>query len=240
MFFSVLGLGFLIGMQHAFEADHIAAVSTIASRKTGLGAISRHGLFWGLGHTLTLFVVAGTAILLKTSVNEHFASILEATVGVMLIALGAHLLIRLWRERVHFHVHEHQRGKTHFHAHSHQSENMPHASSLHDHEHTNKIPWRTFGIGLMHGIAGSAALVILASTTMATPMAGLVYIGLFAIGSIFGMVTLTAVIALPLTYTAKYMTWTNRGLQLSIASITIAIGSIILLRHGELLLSKLI
>src|SRR6201995_3265996 len=105
--FAILSLGFLLGMQHALEADHIAAVSSIAARRTDVGDIVKHGLTWGLGHTLTLFVFAGAAILLGHAIPEHFARPLETAVGFMLVGLGAHVMWRLWRDRVHFHHHEH-------------------------------------------------------------------------------------------------------------------------------------
>src|SRR5256885_13870572 len=97
--FGILGLGFLLGMQHALEADHIAAVSSIAARRTQVGDIVKHGLTWGLGHTLTLFVFAGAAILLGRAIPEHFARPLETAVGIMLLGLGAHVLWRLLRAR---------------------------------------------------------------------------------------------------------------------------------------------
>jgi len=97
--FAILGLGFLLGMQHALEADHIAAVSSIAARRTDVGDIVKHGLTWGIGHTLTLFAFAGAAIVLGEAIPEHFAQPLEAAVGLMLVGLGAHVLWRLWRDR---------------------------------------------------------------------------------------------------------------------------------------------
>lgn len=224
MLLSVLALGFLIGIQHAFEADHIAAVSSVVSRKTGLKSISRHGLFWGLGHSCMLLLVAGAALLLHLTLSARTAAALEFMVGIMLVGLGAQLLYRLWRERVHFHAHKHEDNTIHFHAHSHRGEQIPHAQSPHDHEHREGLPWRSFAIGLMHGLAGSAALVILASTTLATPLMGFIYIALFGLGSTAGMVVLSAIIAVPISYTAKSLTWTNRALQVTIGVFTIAIG----------------
>src|SRR5436190_1964747 len=87
--FGILGLGFLLGMQHALEADHIAAVSSIAARRTQVGDIVKHGLTWGLGHTLTLFAVAGAAILLGRAIPEHFARPLETAVGIALFGIGS-------------------------------------------------------------------------------------------------------------------------------------------------------
>src|SRR5437764_14818854 len=102
--FGILGLGFLLGMQHALEADHIAAVSSIAARRSEVGDIVRHGLTWGLGHTLTLLAFAGLAILLGQAIPETIARPIEAAVGLILIGLGAHVLWRLWPDRVHFHA----------------------------------------------------------------------------------------------------------------------------------------
>ena len=101
--FGILGLGYLLGMQHALEADHIAAVSWIAARRSEVGDIVKHGLTWGLGHTLTLLVVAGAAILLGRAIPETVARPMETAVGLMLIGLGAHVLWRLWRDHVHVH-----------------------------------------------------------------------------------------------------------------------------------------
>src|SRR5205823_2301615 len=104
--FGILGLGFLLGMQHALEADHIAAVSSIAARATKVSDIVKHGLTWGLGHTLTLFAFAGVAILLGQAIPEKLTGPLEGAVGIMLVGLGIHVLWRLWRDRVHFHRHQ--------------------------------------------------------------------------------------------------------------------------------------
>lgn len=123
--FGVLGLGFLLGMQHALEADHIAAVSSIAARRTDVSDIVKHGLTWGLGHTLTLFVFAGAAIVIGHAIPEQLARPLETAVGVMLVGLGAHVLWRLWCDGVHFHQHGHDDGTEHFHVHSHVNEPIP-------------------------------------------------------------------------------------------------------------------
>ena len=92
----ILGLGFILGMQHALEADHVAAVSSIAARRSDVADIIRHGLTWGLGHTLTLFAFAGAALALGQAIPEHVARPIEAAVGVMLLGLGGHVLWRLF------------------------------------------------------------------------------------------------------------------------------------------------
>ena len=220
--FGILGLGFLLGMQHALEADHIAAVSSIAARRSHVADIVKHGLTWGLGHTLTLFVFAGAAILLGRAIPDHVARPLETAVGVMLIGLGAHVLWRLWRDRVHFHQHGHGDGTVHFHAHSHAGETTPHVRTAHAHEH--RFRWRTLLVGLMHGMAGSAALLVLTVTQASSPAVGLGYIALFGIGSMIGMGALSTVIAIPLAVSASWLTWANRGLQGAVGLATVAIG----------------
>jgi high-affinity nickel permease len=224
--FAILGLGFLLGMQHALEADHIAAVSSIAARRSHVSDIVKHGLTWGFGHTLTLFVFAGVAILLGRAIPDSVAKPIEGAVGIMLIGLGAHVLWRLWRDRVHFHRHGHDDGTVHFHAHSHAGDTAPHARAVHAHEHGFR--WRTLLVGLMHGMAGSAALLVLAATQVASPAAGLIYVLLFGIGSMIGMGLLSLVIAVPLAFSARFLTAANRALQGAVGCVTIAIGIVTL------------
>src|ERR1700760_729406 len=219
---AILSLGFLLGMQHALEADHIAAVSSIAARRSEVGDIVKHGLTWGLGHTLTLFAFAGAAICLGHAIPEKLAAPLETAVGVMLVGLGAHLLWRLWRDGVHFHRHRHDDGTVHVHAHSHAGDSVPHARAAHAHEHGFR--WRTLLVGLMHGMAGSAALLVLTVTQASSATAGLGYIALFGIGSMIGMGLLSTVIAVPIAVSARWLTWANCGLQAAVGLVTVAIG----------------
>jgi cytochrome c biogenesis protein CcdA len=220
--FGILGLGFLLGMQHALEADHIAAVSSIAARRSQVGDIVRHGLTWGLGHTLTLFAFAGAALLLGHAIPDSLARPIETAVGIMLVGLGAHVLWRLWRDRVHFHRHGHGDGTVHFHAHSHAGEIAPHARTAHAHEHGFR--WRTLLVGLMHGMAGSAALLVLTVSQATSPAVGLGYVALFGIGSMIGMGALSTLIAVPLAVTARWLTFANHALQAAVGAVTIAIG----------------
>jgi hypothetical protein len=220
--FGILGLGFLLGMQHALEADHIAAVSSIAARRTHVSDIVRHGLTWGLGHTLTLFAFAGAALVIGHAIPASLSRPIETAVGVMLVGLGAQVLWRLWHDRVHFHGHGHGDGTMHFHAHSHAGETIPHARAAHAHEHGFR--WRTLLVGLMHGMAGSAALLVLTVSQASSPAIGLGYVALFGVGSMIGMGALSTLIAVPLVVTARWLTLANRGLQTAVGAITIAIG----------------
>ncbi|WP_282605442.1 urease accessory protein [Pelagibius sp. Alg239-R121] len=229
----ILGLGFLIGMQHALEADHVAAVSSIAARRSGMRDIVKHGLTWGVGHTLTLFLFAGAALLLGATISDELARWLEAAVGIMLIFLGIYVIWRMVRDRIHFHVHRHSDGLRHIHAHSHRGETGPHSPVRHDHEHVGKgrsgIAWRSLFVGLMHGMAGSAALLVLAVSSVESPWIGVGYVALFGVGSIVGMGLLSAIIAVPLAWSARAMTMTNHVLQGAIGCMTVLIGSLTLL-----------
>ncbi|MEG3617211.1 hypothetical protein V5T82_01970 [Magnetovibrio sp. PR-2] len=219
---SFLTLAVLVGMSHALEADHVAAVSSMASRQTSVKQIVRTGAVWGLGHTLTLMLFAGAAIILGFAIQDGLASLLEFVVGVMLVGLGGHILYRLWRERVHFHAHSHGQDK-HFHAHSHAGEVQDHTASSHHHEH-KPFPLRTLLVGMMHGMAGSAALLVLTASTAPTISSGFIYVVLFGAGSIFGMAALSVLIAVPIAYSARMLTWANRSIQGTTGLATMALG----------------
>jgi high-affinity nickel permease len=220
--FGILGLGFLLGMQHALEADHIAAVSSIAARRSEVGDIVKHGLTWGLGHTLTLFAFAGAAIVLGQAIPENLSRPLETAVGIMLVGLGAHVLWRLWHDRVHFHRHRHDDGTEHVHVHSHAGETVPHTRAPHSHAHGFR--WRTLLVGLMHGMAGSAALLVLTVSQASSAIVGLGYVALFGVGSMIGMGLLSTAIAVPIAISARWLTLANSTLQGAVGIITVAIG----------------
>jgi cytochrome c biogenesis protein CcdA len=234
--FTLLSLGFLIGLAHAFEADHVAAVSALVSGRSNPRQMVRLGALWGLGHTLTLFLVGGTVLLAGTAVPEVVSTGLEGMVGLMLIGLGAHVLWRLHRDRVHFHRHRHTDGHEHLHLHSHRDEAGPHNARRHAHAHPDPAALRTLAVGMMHGLAGSAALVLVTAAAMTSALTGLTYIALFGLGSILGMATVTAAIALPLSWTAGAMTRVNGAVQLLIGTLTIGIGALTLVDSATVFL----
>ena len=226
--FSILALGLLIGMQHALEADHVAAVSAIAARQSSPRKIISHGALWGIGHTFTLMFIAGGALYLGIEISETVSAWLEVAVGVVLVLLGGNLLVQLIKERVHFYFHSHNAAKKHLHAHSHAGETGAHEKLPHNHEHSNKLPWRTLLIGMMHGMAGSAALLLLTTQTVSSPHVGLGYVALFGAGSVLGMAALSAVIAIPLSRSAAALTWANRGIQGGVGVWTLFLGGYII------------
>jgi len=220
---SYFTLAFLIGMSHALEADHVAAVSSMATRQTSVKQIVRTGAVWGLGHTLTLMAFAGAALVLGLTIHEPFANWLEFFVGVMLVGLGGHIIYRMVRDRIHFHLHKHNVGAPHFHAHSHAGEQVEHTRSGHDHDHT-PFPVRALLVGMMHGMAGSAALLVLSATTAPTMSSGIGYVIIFGVGSMLGMAALSVLIAIPIAFSARFLTWAHRGLQTATGMATVALG----------------
>jgi len=189
----ILLLGFLLGLQHALEADHLAAMATLASGGGTLGAVARRGMAWGIGHSLTLLALGGTALLLGTLIPPQLASLLEFAVGLMLVLLGADVLRRLRSLRSH-----RQRPASAF-------------------------PVRALCVGMLHGMAGSAALVLLTLQTVRSPAQGLAYIALFGAGSILGMGVLGTLIGLPLGWSARAAAAT-RGLNALIGCTSAALG----------------
>ncbi len=220
---SLLFLGFVIGMRHALEADHLAAVAALASRSTSLRQSLRHGTAWGIGHTLTLFGFGGLVLTVDSVIPQDFARTLELIVGLLLLLLGADVIRRVIRQRIHYHAHRHGNENPHFHAHSHAGEG-DHAHSDHTHAHDRDFPLRALLVGLVHGMAGSAALILLTLEAVESVALGLVYIALFGVGSIAGMALLSVVISVPLRLSARRLTWMHNGLQLSIGCLTLAIG----------------
>ncbi len=231
---AILLLGFLVGMRHAMEGDHLAAVATLATRSHSLGHTVWQGAVWGLGHTVTLFAVCSMVLFLDAVIPERLALGLEAAVGAMLVLLGLDVIRRLTQERIHFHTHRHQDGTTHMHAHSHQGGGR-HDCEHHQHAHPRRFPLRALLVGLVHGMAGSAALILLTLPTATSPLLGLGYVAVFGLGSIAGMALLSAVIAVPLRYSARAATWVRNGLHATIGAMTIGIGMALLYESARLL-----
>ena len=224
-------LGFLLGIRHAMETDHVAAVATLATRSTSLRHTVKLGAIWGLGHSLALLLFGSAILLLDTVVPNQLARALECAVGLMLIVLGIDVLRRLYRERIHFHVHRHPDGEVHFHAHSHTGEKN-HNPARHVHAHPEGFPLRALLVGLMHGMAGSAALILLTLQTVDSPLQGFYYIAMFGIGSILGMALLSSVIAIPLRHSPKQITWLHQAIHGALGIATLILGFVVVYQVG--------
>lgn len=246
---TVLLFGFLLGMKHATEADHLAAVATLAARTHSAWDAVRQGAGWGIGHTLTLMVFGGVVLALGHAVPPQMEAGLELLVGVMLLALGGDVLWRLRRERIHFHAHAHGGGVRHFHAHSHAGDPVPaatplysrlrfmpvvdpaHGQSPHDHDHAG-LPGRAMLVGMMHGLAGSAALVVLSLQAVSSVALGLLYILVFGIGSILGMAVLSVAIAIPLRRSDELLTGLHRGVAAGLGLFSALLGAWVIVQSA--------
>jgi len=187
-------LGLTLGVRHAFEPDHLAAVSTLATEQKSARAGLLLGAWWGLGHTLSLLAVGGSLALLEAKMPERLGLAFEVLVGVMVVGLGLRALKRA--------VAEGRRGVTTTHAHF--GEVHTHASPG-DHLHLRgwTLATRPLLVGLMHGLAGSGALTALVLAELPTAEARLGYIALFGLGSVAGMALLTGLAGLPLMRVAR-------------------------------------
>jgi len=225
----ILLMGFLLGMRHAIESDHVAAVTSLLTRSVSLKESIRLGSIWGLGHTITLFLLGTLVMMMDHMIPEHIEMILEFAVGFMLVLLGIDVLRRHVKEHIHMHLHHHENGTIHLHAHTHgrESENhqqTQHANDEHAHMHPDRFPLRALLVGIMHGMAGSAALIVLTLQSVHSFSTGLIYIALFGIGSIAGMAALSVAIILPLRQSRKQLNWLHQYLLLGIGSMTVLLG----------------
>jgi sulfite exporter TauE/SafE len=212
---SVLTVGFILGLQHAIEADHLAAVSTIVSEKKNLLTASIVGGLWGIGHTISLFAVGLLVIILKVQISETAEARLEAVVGGMLILLGLNALRKLFTAgTVHIHTHEHG-DREHVHIHAHQGESQ---------ESHHRLSPRSVVIGMVHGLAGSAGLMLLVVPTIESPTTALIYILIFGLGSVAGMMAMSFFIGLPLYLTLSRFTLINSGVRLLAGIFSLGLG----------------
>ncbi|MEH6908219.1 sulfite exporter TauE/SafE family protein [Neobacillus drentensis] len=177
---SILLLGFLLGIKHAIEPDHVIAVSTIASESKDLKRSIFAGVYWGIGHTATLFIVGMFLIVAKNTITDTVALSLEFIVGIMLVSLGLNSIIAFMRHR-----HHHQ--------------DSHHTST---HKKKNRTHFKSFFIGLIHGLAGSAAMVLLTMSTVSTAWQGALYILIFGCGTVVGMLSFSTVIGIPFVLTS--------------------------------------
>lgn len=214
---SLLGLGLVFGLKHALEADHVAAVSTIVSEHRSVWSSSVVGALWGIGHTLSLLVAGVAVIVLHVEISDRVAMALELGVAVMLIVLGANALRRLWRGgRLHVHAHRHGR-RPHLHPHLHDgAAEEPH--------HHHRIGVRPLLIGMVHGLAGSAALMLLVLSSIPSPRIGFAYIIIFGMGSIGGMLGVSALMSLPIQLAAQRFSSAHATVRAVAALFSFAFG----------------
>ncbi len=216
-----MSFGFLLGIRHALDADHIVAVTTIVSRSRNLLHSVMVGLSWGIGHTLTLFAVGFGVLIFKLTIPDRLAVSMEFVVGIILVLLGVSVIRQLVADRAHVHWHQHG-DKRHLHSHSH------HETLGHDHGHIR----RPLLIGMVHGLAGSGALTVLVLSTMSSMAQGLFFLLLFGVGSILGMLLFSGLIYLPFRLTAGLSLRLNLWFQGAAGLTSILFGLFIMWQTG--------
>jgi len=249
-FLPIALLGLFLGMRHATDPDHVIAVTTIVARQRSLGRAAAIGAIWGLGHTVTILVVGSGIILFSWVIPPRIGLSMELSVGLMLILLGIMNLtgfLQLVSDRfgspanatVHSHAHAHG-DFIHTHVHAHQPDAHPH-----DPDET-PVNWldrhlgslgayhvlRPLLVGLVHGLAGSAAVALLVLTTIHDPRWSVLYLLIFGLGTVVGMMLITAAIGLPFAYTQSHSARLNQALRMASGVLSLGFGLFIAYRIG--------
>jgi hypothetical protein len=241
---AVLAIGFFLGMRHASDPDHVIAVSTIVSRERSIGKAGLIGILWGVGHTVTIMAMGAAIVLFGVAIPARVGLTMEFSVGLMLILLGVLNLsgaMKWLSEKFapahplhsgeHVHVHGHG-AQVHFHRHTHGRGEKHHGESL-DSPRWLRAPFAWLGlyhslrpllIGIVHGLAGSAAVALLVLATIRDPRWAVLYLFVFGVGTIAGMMLITAAIALPFSFVDYRFAWLNRGLVTGSGLLSLAFG----------------
>lgn len=242
---AILGLGFFLGMRHATDPDHVVAVTTLVARHRSTRSAALIGAIWGVGHTLTILAVGAGIILLGWVIPARVGLSLEFSVGLMLILLG---VINLRGVRtlaapgdVSGHVHAHAHGDyVHTHGHDHSRDEHGHTAEA------TPLGWldrhlggiglyqlaRPLVVGIVHGLAGSAAVALLVLTTIHDPAWSVLYLLVFGVGTIVGMMLITMLVAVPFRYAGRNVRWLNTGLRVGSGLISVAFGLFVAWRIG--------
>lgn len=224
---TALILGFLLGLKHATDADHVVAVSTIVSEYKNAWRGLWIGVSWGLGHTTPLLMVGIAILLLKEPAAELFetyAPYLEFGVGIMLVVLGIQVFWNLRQKRIHAHEHAHQEDP-HSHLHTHQ---LPSAPDGHHGFFRPGKPFfrlKSYVVGVVHGLAGSAAvmLVVLTTDEVSSFGVGVLYIALFGVGTVFSMGLITLLMGIPFSVSGRFERL-NQGIAGVAGTASVAFG----------------
>jgi len=244
---ALTALGFFLGMRHATDADHVIAVGTIVARQRTLRGGLVIGIAWGLGHTLTILVVGGAIVLFSIVIPPSIGLTMEMTVALMLVGLGLWNLagivqsVRAQLGGGDRHAHPHQHGDyVHHHSHGHSPDEHGHR------EDQTPQAWldrhlgglalyqvvRPLVVGVVHGLAGSAAVALLVLTTIGEPRWALAYLLLFGVGTIVGMMLVTVLLAMPVTYASARLRHAERHLRLASGLLSLGFGLLLVYQIG--------
>jgi len=229
---AALGLGMVLGLRHALDPDHVVAVSTIVREYKNPLRSFWVGVSWGLGHTTTLLLIGVVIIALRLTIPDRLALLLEFFVGIMLVGLGAQVIYNFRKKRVHKHLHGHQES-AHHHFHSH-LQDPSHTPKHHEVRGIGKpfLRKKSYLIGAVHGLAGSAALTLLVLASIESPLAGMVYILLFGVGSVLSMGIMTIFISLPFAFSANRLPGLNAATQVSVGTLSVLFGGFLIYEIG--------
>jgi ABC-type nickel/cobalt efflux system permease component RcnA len=241
---ALMVLGFFLGMRHATDPDHVIAVTTIVARQKSRAGAATIGVAWGLGHTLTILVVGGGMIVFGWVIPPRIGLSMEFSVGVMLILLGLMNLTGVMRlnagqEQEHSHPHSHG-DYVHTHPHAHNPEAHPHKPERTPLSWLDRhLGWidtyqlvRPLVVGIVHGLAGSAAVALLVLATVQNPVWGFWYLLVFGLGTILGMMLMTAIIVVPFTRTSHRFVHLGGRLRIASGVISLAFGLFVAYRIG--------
>ena len=195
---TIIALGFLLGMRHAVDPDHVVAISTIATRSVSLRRSATVGALWGIGHTLTLLTVGGTLVVMRSQLTARTALAMEFVVALMLIALGVSTLASL-----------------------HRTGSLPRTTAA-----------RPVLVGMVHGMAGSAAIALLVLATIGNTVLGMLYLLLFGLGTMVGMVGVTAAIVIPAAHVVEEAGVSRRMIALAAGTLSLAFGLVMIFALG--------
>ncbi len=217
---ATLALGFVLGLRHALDADHLAAVSTFVSEEKNILRSSLIGVYWGLGHTFALLVFGVVIAAFRLTVPPGLSQALEFLVGCMLIFLGANVIRKLFQgQAVHVHTHNHD-GSIHSHLHFHLG--APEHSHRH---HVLRVGGRPFVVGVVHGLAGTAAIMLLIVGAIPSLILAVGYILVFGIGSIGGMMLMSMLMSVPLAFATRRLVKVERWIRLAAGLFSLGFGS---------------
>ena len=229
---AALSLGVVLGLRHSLDPDHVVAVSAIVGEYRNPMRAIWVGISWGLGHTATLLLIGIVIIALRLTIPDRMALLLEFFVGIMLIGLGVQVIYNFRKKRVHQHPHGHK-VVAHRHYHSHVQ------AREHSQEHHKGLgigkPFlrkKSFLVGTVHGVAGSAALTLLVLASIESPLAGMVYILLFGLGSVLSMGVMTILISFPLVFSARRLPNLNQFIQVSVGCVSVLFGGFLIYEIG--------
>ena len=250
---SILAMGFFLGMRHATDADHVIAVSTIVTQQRKISRAAWTGMFWGIGHTLTILFVGALIILFGVVIPTRVGLSMEFSVGLMLVILGLMNISSFFRALPGSLKADHhgEPGVVHSHAHSHGDyvHTHPHGHSPDSHPHNpertpvtvldrlfGKIGLyqqvRPFVIGVVHGLAGSAAVALLVLTTIRNPRWAVAYLLIFGVGTVAGMMLITMSIASALHVVGRGSKTFARRLGLASGVLSLVFGLVVAYQIG--------